>query len=170
MELSVIIRPMTQLAIVEHARVIELMKQNELHLYIECILPQLTRQLFTEVMNSVSKSVQFVLNTPSKATSEAILYWRHPVIAGVGPGYFQLTSADITNGLNGNIDTTVQDKVRTYLRERGWKCWWTIDSFCFQDTQDFDIVEKGMKLFASYRNAGAGEALLGSGEPLVLDS
>jgi len=160
MELSVIIRPMTQLAIVEHARSIELMKQAELHLYIECILPQLNRQLFEEAMRSITKSVTFVVNSPSKATSEATLYWRHPVIAGVGPGFFQLKSADITTALNGNIDTTVQDKVRMYLRERGWKCWWTIDSFCFQDTQDFDIVEKGMKLFACYRNEGAGEVLL----------
>jgi hypothetical protein len=161
MELSVIIRPMTQLAIVEHARSIELMKQNEVHLYIECILPQLTRQVFEETMRSVTKSVTLVFNNAnSKATSEATLYWRHPVIAGIGPGFFQLKSLDITTALNGNIDTSVQDKVRIYLRERGWKCWWTIDSFCFQDCQDFDIVERGMKLFACYRNEGAGDALL----------
>jgi hypothetical protein len=150
---------MTQLAIVEHAKAIEIMKQNELHLYIECVLPQLTRQLFEEVMRSVTKSVTFVFNG-SKGASEATLYWRHPVIAGIGPGFFQLKSVDLTTGLNGNIDTSVQDKVRSTLRERGWKCWWTIDSFCFQDAQDFDLVEKGMKLFACYRNEGAGEALL----------
>jgi hypothetical protein len=160
MELSVIIRPMTQLAIVEHAKAIELAKQREVHLYMECVFPQLTRNLFEEVMRSVTKSVTFVLNSPSNACTEVTLYWRHPVIAGIGPGFFQLKSGEISHGLNGNIDTTVQDKVRTYLRERGWKCWWTIDSFCFQDALDFDLVEKGMKLFACYREEGAIEALL----------
>lgn len=160
MELSVIVRPMTQLAIVEHARVIEQQKLNEVHLYIECLLPQLTRTLFEEVMRSVSKSLTFVLNSPANNCSEVTLYWRHPVIAGIGPGFFQLKSADLAHGLNGKIDTSVQEKVRVYLRERGWKCWWTLDSFCFQDANDFDLVEKGMKLFACYRDEGAVDALL----------
>lgn len=167
MEFANLVRHMTQEAVINHVAAMEKQMESELHLYMNCVLPMMTRMMFEEVTRNSPKETEFHINYPSsnpdlkfQPASIVTLRWRHPVIAGIGPGFFQISSKEIIYGLNGNLDTRVQNKVREYLRERGWTCWWTVDSFCFQDRLDFDIVERGMKLFACYRNEGAGELLL----------
>ena len=162
MEYAMAIRQMTQQAVVDHVAALELQKDNEVALYFEQVLPNLTRRFFEELMAAPGRHLSFDVNINIlglKAGSITV-WWRHPPLAGIGPGFFSVTSKDILHGLNGNIDTRVQDKVRTFLRDRGWQCWWTEEAFCFQDKQDFEIVEKGMRLFACYRNEGAGDLLL----------
>ena len=162
MEFATVIRPMTQSAVINHVVSIERQTENEVHLYIDQVLPQLTQKFFVDLMESKEKSVKISVNYPGHPDSPVTVAWRHPVVAGTGPGYFQITSDEIKYGLNGAIDTRVQSKVREYLKGRGWTCWWTIDSFCFQDRLDFEAVEKGMRLFACYREEGASDLLLSS--------
>ena len=159
MEFAMMIRPMTQRAVVSHVAKIERQKEIEIHLYMEQILPQFTKQFFDDLMEEDDTKTVMTVNHEGHANPVTV-QWLHPVIAGIGPGFFQVKGPRIEHGLNGNIDTLVQEKVRIYLRERGWKCWWTMDSFCFQDALDFELVERGMKLFACYRGEGAGDLLL----------
>jgi hypothetical protein len=146
---------MTQNAVIAHVVSIQRQTEHEVHLYLEQILPRLTQKFFVELMATVAKSLTLSVNYPGHPDSPVTVAWRHPVVAGTGPGFFQIMSEEIKHGLNGNIDVRVQAKVRDYLKERGWTCWWTIDSFCFQDRLDFESIEKGMRLFACYREAGA---------------
>jgi len=162
MEFAMLIRPMTQRAVVSHVAKIERQKEIEIQLYMEQLLPQFTKQFFDDLMEEgyeFAKKTTITVNHEGKAQPVTV-EWLHPVIAGIGPGFFQVKGPRIEHGLNGNIDTLVQEKVRAFLRERGWKCWWTMDSFCFQDALDFELVERGMKLFACYRGEGAGDLLL----------
>jgi len=156
------IRQLTQQAVLDHVASLELQKDTELALYFEGVLPNLTRRFFEELMAKPGRWQSFEVNSNllGLKNGTVTVTWRHPPLAGIGPGFFSVTSTDIPRGLNGNIDRRVQDKVRTFLRERGWQCWWTEDSFCFQDRQDFELVEKGMFLFATYRDVGAGDLLL----------
>jgi hypothetical protein len=160
MEFANQIRQITQNAVIAHVVSIQRQTENEVHLYMEQILPRFTQKFFVELMATVGHTLTISVNYPGHPDSPVTITWRHPVVAGTGPGFFQITSEVIKYGLNGNIDTRVQAKVRDYLKERGWTCWWTIDSFCFQDRLDFEAVEKGMRLFACYRNEGAGDLLI----------
>ena len=156
-----LIRPMTQRAVVSHVAKIERQKEIEIHLYMEQLLPQFTKQFFDDLMEEEDTWKKTMITVNHEGMAQPVtVEWLHPVIAGIGPGFFQVKAPRIKHGLNGNIDTLVQEKVRAFLRERGWKCWWTTDSFCFQDALDFELVERGMKLFACYRGEGAGDLLL----------
>jgi hypothetical protein len=81
------------------------------------------------------------------------------------PGYFQIkfTSTGFHNctpaydkhyceKLTESVSPYVQGVVRRAMEKKGWKVWWTPTHFCFQDANEYQLIQDALFIGSLYRD------------------
>ena len=122
-----------------------------------------TERFFAPLLTSTSKELIGRFNASSRMSIHASFIT--PGSYHDTPGYFQIKflSAGMNNwtqeydeafcsNLTARITPYVQEHTRKIMEAHGWKVWWTPTHFCFQDANEYQLVQDALILGSLYQD------------------
>jgi hypothetical protein len=139
------------------------LENAQLDFYMNFINLLTTIDFFNPLLTSVSKEIFGRFNSRSKISVHAAFL--SPGEFCDSPGYFQvrfLSSGfpnitpqwenDFCKKAHCNVSPYVQKRVRFFMEKQGWRVWWTPEHFCFQDSNEFYLVQDAMSLTSFFKD------------------
>jgi hypothetical protein len=139
------------------------LENAQLDFYMNFINLLTTIDFFNPILTSVSKEIFGRFNPRSKISVHATFL--SPGEFCDSPGYFQvhfLSSGfpnitpswenDFCKKAHCNVSPYVQKRVRSFMENKGWRVWWTPDFFCFQDANEYHLVQDAMTLGSFFKD------------------
>lgn len=132
-------------------------ERMQLRVYQEFLDLLTCENFFTPLLTSVSKEIVGRFCLQSRIAIQASFCSPGQFIDAPGffkilftstgsPNVSQAFDANASQSLTMALSNYVKSMVRRQMEAAGWKCWWTPTHFCFQECNEFKLVQDAIRL------------------------
>jgi hypothetical protein len=115
------------------------------------ILTSTSKELIGRFIPSSRISIHASFVTPGEFT-DTPGYFQVKFLSAGHPNWTHEYDKCFCENLIQRVTPYTQQKVRDCMEIHGWKVWWTLNHFCFQDANEYNLVQDALILGSLYKD------------------